>query len=357
VDGDKDDKAGTRALGDDIGRISSASSTICGDLFPAEVAVFLKVLKRGFAAFDKGTTPAGKATIIVFLLLLIWVAAVTIYGLASDAYGNYKAGHLSAAEHLQIARDDCHTVSGVFNCIEPWASQAVSHLEKIPSNAPEYSEAGKLLSSIKAFRDKQKAITEKHRQEEAERRSREQAERARLAGQTEEESRAQMFKNIGGEAHDAFICNKSTDDSVIVSFDYGHYWWGDDGRCAAQIAEQQEAKLRAQQMQEEAREQAEQRKHEEEQMKRDQNAELSSYWPTTIRVDTDMDSFWLPNEERMCQTYPDGNGRVAIVACNASGSHRDHNIPVKFWGGVDRNKPSDWKCRREGDQFACRATD
>jgi hypothetical protein len=84
---------------------------------------------------------------------------------------------------------------------------------------------------------------------------------------------------------------------------------------------------------------------------------IHSYWPTTVRVDSDMDSFWLNNEERTCQTHPDDNGRVAVVACNTSGSHPDHNIPVKFWGGVDRNTVSDWKCRREGEGFVCRALD
>jgi hypothetical protein len=74
-----------------------------------------------------------------------------------------------------------------------------------------------------------------------------------------------------------------------------------------------------------------------------------------LRLGTDMDSTWLPNEERTCQTHPDEKGRVAIVACSTSGSRPYHNIPVKFWGGVDRNSVSDWKRRREGDQFVCRA--
>jgi hypothetical protein len=34
-----------------------------------------------------------------------------------------------------------------------------------------------------------------------------------------------------------------------------------------------------------------------------------------------------------------------------------NNIPVTFWGEVDRNTVSDWKCRRENDRFVCRATD
>jgi TPR repeat protein len=86
-----------------------------------------------------------------------------------------------------------------------------------------------------------------------------------------------------------------------------------------------------------------------------------SYWPNTIRVDTDMDSSWLIDEERTCQTYPNDKGRIAVVNCNQSGSHRDHNIPVTFWGDPDRNISSDWKCRREksifSDTFVCGAID
>jgi hypothetical protein len=96
---------------------------------------------------------------------------------------------------------------------------------------------------------------------------------------------------------------------------------------------------------------------EEQKRKQSEAAGIFSYWPTTIRVDTDMDSFWLNNEERTCQTYPDSKGRIAAVVCNPSGSHHDHNIPVKFWGGVNRNAVTDWNCRRENDEFVCRATD
>lgn len=91
---------------------------------------------------------------------------------------------------------------------------------------------------------------------------------------------------------------------------------------------------------------------------------LRSYWPTTIRVATNMDSFWLPDEERTCQTYPSSNGTVASVVCNPLGTrlnpavlHLNHNIPVTFWGDLDRNTISDWNCRREGDKFVCRAVD
>ena len=85
--------------------------------------------------------------------------------------------------------------------------------------------------------------------------------------------------------------------------------------------------------------------------------ENPSFHSTTLRVDTDIDEFWLNGEERVCQTYPDGKGRVATVACNPTSSRRDRNIPVKFWGSVDRNAVSDWNCRRQGDYFVCRAID
>jgi len=104
-----------------------------------------------------------------------------------------------------------------------------------------------------------------------------------------------------GTAKGSFTCSTSAENKPMISFDNGRSWWSDDGRCTAT-----------------------------EQRKRDDDAQLSSYWPTNIRVDTDMDSFWLQHEERSCQTYPDAKARVAVVACNTSGSHRDHNIPVKF---------------------------
>jgi hypothetical protein len=93
------------------------------------------------------------------------------------------------------------------------------------------------------------------------------------------------------------------------------------------------------------------------QRSRDEAAKISSYLPTNLRVDTDIDAFWLKDEERICQTYPNQDGRVAVVACTPNGSHRNHNIPITFWGGVDRNAITDWKCRREDDNFVCRAID
>lgn len=224
---------------------------------------------------------------------------------------------------------------------------ALHHLDLIPSSAPEYNDASKLRSMIQAFRVKLVAARQKAEEDHAAMLIKQKADHDRLTHQSFDESWEQRQRNVSGQAHDEYSCGTSQDDSPIVSFDYGHYWWTDDGRCAAELQKQRELR--------EAREAAEQRRREEEQRARNTAAEPSSYWHTTLRVDTDMDSFWLPNEERTCQTYPDDKGRIAVVACNASGSHRDHNIPVKFWGGVDRNTVSSWKCRRESDQFVCRA--
>jgi hypothetical protein len=86
---------------------------------------------------------------------------------------------------------------------------------------------------------------------------------------------------------------------------------------------------------------------------------FSSYWPTTVRVQTNMDSLWLDQEEKTCVSYPDNEGKIAVVHCGSSDSSKSdsHNIPVTFWGSIDRGKSSDWKCQKESEKFVCRATD
>ena len=252
--------------------------------------------------------------------LILSVVSLILAGAASiqEACESYRLARLSPAEHFRVAYELCRTSfarkylgpAAASACLAGNADEASQHLERIPASAPEYREASKLLASIRQRKQAQR--------EEA----------TRLANQSQQQSREQMLKNVQGVAHDSFKCGTSEGNERIMSFDNGHYWWSDDGRCA---------KI--------------------EQKGRDEDAKLSSYWPATVRVDTDMDSFWLPKEERTCQTYPGDEGRVAVVACNGEGSHRDHNIPVKFWGGVDRNTVSDWKCRREGEEFVCRAID
>jgi hypothetical protein len=300
--------------------------------------MLLRALKRGWSAFDKATTLEGKVAFGIFLALLLSIAAPIVNDILSDALKNYQANHTSPAEHLQLARDLCPpTSNGSVACLESEMDIALHHLEKIPPNAPQYSEATKQRSLIEALRVKIDAARQKQAEALAAEHAKQQAEHDRLTHQSIEESRDQMWRNVWGQAHDSFTCGTSTESMPIISFDYGHYWWNDDGRCAKQQQTLAQEKRR------------------EEQRAKDSDAEVSSYWPTTIRVNTDMDSFWLVNEERTCQTYPDEKGRVADVSCSVSRSHGEHNIPVKFWGGVDRNTVSDWRCRRESDEFVCRA--
>jgi hypothetical protein len=168
--------------------------------------------------------------------------------------------------------------------------------------------------------------------------------------------------NFKGIAHDPFTCSVLNDAS-FVSFDSGETWWTDeDGRCAASLKLDLEA-AQLKRSEEVQREEAEEQRRraevaQEAQKARDSDAEIHSYWSTTVRVDTDMNSSWLADEERVCQTYPDEHGRVATVRCDADAGSI-HNIPVAFWGGVDRNTISEWKCRRQkgvlSDSFVCRA--
>lgn len=293
-------------------------------------------MKRIIHNFNETTPTFDKILAGVFWLVIACIVVTTLYHVAEEKYTEYEEAHPSPGEHLRRAKLTCpHTETFRFNCFGPNLDFAISHLEQIPSTAPEYAEASKMLSGLIEWRKErlsavQEAIAQKR------------LERDRIANQSETESRQQMLRNIAGEARDTFTCSTSTENTPIMSFNYGHYWWPDDGRCAAEDAQRQEAEKRA---------------HDEAQKRRDEDAQIYSYWPTTIRIDTDMDSSWLPDEERTCQTYPDDKGRIAIVACTSGGSHREHNIPVRFWGGVDRNKVSDWKCRRESDQFVCRAID
>jgi len=275
------------------------------------------------------------------LLPCVLLGGTLIYLELSEAYDRFKFNHLSPAEHLRLARDACRTEQyGGRICLD--SPRATLHLNRIPLEAVEYGEAHRLMEVIRL---QYETAAERTRQNLA----MQEAERLRLANQTQQESYEQMQRNIAGTAHDPHKCAISTADTQIFSFDNGHYWWPDDGRCAAEELKKQAA---------EDQRQIEQRAAQERQQKqRDDDAQLSSYWPTTLRVDTDMDSFWLNNEERTCTTSPDDKGRVARVNCSANASHQDHSIPVKFWGSVDRNTRSDWKCRREGDEFVCRAID
>jgi hypothetical protein len=290
-------------------------------------------VRRFFEAWSRANKahPAVSAFSTLVVLPSVLIGGALIYMALSDAYDEFKFHHLSPAEHLRLAQEACRTAQYGSICADYEA--ATPHLNKISHDAPEYGDAHRLLEVI---RYQQEAAAERQRQSLA----RQEAERLRLANQTEQESYEQMQGNVAGTAHDLYRCAMSTTETQIVSFDNGHHWWADDGRCAAEERRKQVA---------------EEQRRADQQKQRDDDAQLSSYWPTTLRVDTDMDSFWLNNEERTCQTLPDNKGRIARVNCSGSASHQDHSIPVKFWGGIDRNTVSEWKCRREGDDFVCRA--
>jgi hypothetical protein len=274
-----------------------------------------------------------------------YLGETLIYLELSEAYDKFKFNHLSPAEHLRLARDACRTAQYGGICLD--SPRATLHLNRIPHDSVEYGDARSLMEVIRLQQEAAAARQRENAARQRENQARQEAERVRLANQTWEESFEQMKRNVAGTAHDPYRCATSTVDTQIFSFDNGHYWWADDGRCAADEAKKQAATEQRRIEQQEA--------HQRQQRQRNEDAQVSSYWPTTLRVDTDMDSFWLNNEERTCQTFPDDKGRVTRVNCSENASHQYHSIPVKFWGGVDRDTVSNWKCRREGDEFVCRA--
>ena len=269
-------------------------------------------IARGFAAFDKAVFKRESQTLLgkfeqgCLLVVLAWFLVILPILLGIDSWTTYRFNHLSAMQHLERAKAACGSGNQCAN-----TSDALKHLDQIPPSAPEHGEALALSNEF---------AQQLERNEEA---ANEAAEKAK------QESREQMQRNLHGEAHDSFLCANSKEKQPIVSFDNGSFWREDDGRCANRM-----------------------------QKERDVDAQIYSYWSTTIRVNTDMDSFWLPDEEHTCKTLPDERGRVAAVTCDAT-AHGGHNIPVEFWGGVDRNTVSDWRCRREmdslQDKFVCRA--
>jgi type II secretory pathway pseudopilin PulG len=128
-----------------------------------------------------------------------------------------------------------------------------ARVRAIPKSSPTYIEAAILLTSLQ----------EQHR--------RIAADAVTKSAQSQSLALQQMFKNRSGEAHDPFTCANSTENKPIMPFD-GSRWWTDDERCAAQL-----------------------------QAERDADAESSSYWPTTLRVDTDSFSRF---ERRMSDSSP-----------------------------------------------------
>ena len=214
---------------------------------------------------------------IVFGLIFGWLGANFFW----DVYEGWASTHMSAAEHLQLAKDQCEIKKdGKVFCVSS-PEVAIQHLQEIPANASEHDEATRLLNALKADAKRLADEAEAKRKAEEAARAKAAADRVRLLNQTEDESKLQMIRNLVGAAHDPFVCQRNANNAFIVSYDSGHYWWlDDDGRCAEQEEKEQQVKAKA-----------ELEKRQAQQRLRDEDAELSSYWPTTIRVDTDMDSF------------------------------------------------------------------
>jgi len=189
------------------------------------------------------------------LAFVLSVAAVIVHAVVFDFDAEYRSNHLSPAEELQLARDLCPSTSnGAVACDESEMEIALHYLDKIAPSASKYYEATKLRSLIQAFRPKAETARQQQEQAAAAERAKKQAEHDRLIHQSVEESQDQMRRNLAGQAHDLFTCSTSTDNLPTISFDYGHYWWADDGRCATQ---QEQAREAAEKAAQQAREQAE----------------------------------------------------------------------------------------------------
>jgi hypothetical protein len=258
-----------------------------------------RALSLGFAAFYRSLSFSEK---------MFWLFLLSISGYFVFIVIDYTHDSTSPSDRMARAQAACEGTFG--HCFDPL--DAIDELAKIPSSAPEYAEASKLITLMRQQVD---AKTK---------------EQSQTPNEAQIASWQKTQANFNGSSHDEFICSTSTEKQSIVSFDNGRFWWKDeDNRCA-----------------------------EREQKHRDEAAAPFSYWPTTVRVDTDMDSGWLPDEERTCMTSPNEKGRVTSVSCDPN-SHSPHNIPVQFFGGIDRNTVSEWRCRREknllSDQFVCRA--
>ena len=116
----------------------------------------------------------------------------------SEAYDEFKFNHLSPAEHLRLAQNACRIQQyGGTTCADP--STATSNLNKIPRAAPEYKQAHKIAEMIQL---QQKAAAERQRQNLIE----QEAERLRLANQTQQESFDQMERNVVGTVHNPYRC-------------------------------------------------------------------------------------------------------------------------------------------------------
>ena len=230
------------------------------------------------------------------VLLLLFITPFFIgYGLTANEDAVFS--RLRPADHLRLALKICSESATPSSCSGHDRDEATRHLAAISSDAPEFNRA----SELSRF----------------------------LQQQTATEDASIADHNFQGLNNDPFICSQSATHQELVSFNRGRNWWIDTvGKCAQR-----------------------------EQRRRDTEAENRSYIPTKLRVETDIDSTWMQHEERICTTSPNDEGRVASVHCSVSEGVLVRTLPIVFWGGVDRNTVSQWKCEREDDNFTCKAID
>lgn len=76
-------------------------------------------------------------------------------------------------------------------------------------------------------------------------------------------------------------------------------------------------------------------------------------------VSVQIDGNWMMGEYRPCRLYP----APEDLECTQRLAGAAHLLPVTFWGRIDRNESSDWKCQRQHgvltstDSVVCWATD
>ena len=269
---------------------------------PSNVTTAAYSAGRRLAAFwrRQPRTDRMGVTVVIFVALAFIPLAI------QDARQQNEFNHLNPAQHFDQALNACGvaTVQKVLTCKDP--ASASRHLAAIRDDSAESHDAATMKSALAA-----------------------------QTAELEKALRAQAYQrysdNIAGIRSDPYQCSWSTADSPIISFDSGTNWWNDDGRCGLRL-----------------------------QKRRDEDAASSSYISTTLRVDTDMNASWLPDEQRTCSSLPGRDRKVVQVSCD-SDAKPIHNIPIKFWGGTERGTVSTWRCTRNksllDDEFVCRAID
>src|SRR2546426_8143045 len=76
------------------------------------------------------------AAVFTVLAIPVLLGVVLVIAELSEAYSLYRFNHLSAAEHLTMAQEACHSKQYGAACLDP--IEAARHLNKIPSDSPEH---------------------------------------------------------------------------------------------------------------------------------------------------------------------------------------------------------------------------